>query len=113
MRPSDPWWIELRPKGHKQQHAKGPDPVNRATQCSLSALLRVKIERGIPAIIRQRQHYQCGVLNRSRGLGQQSVELFEPRPWRVVERQSGGTPHLADDREKRTVGVLRRAEITQ
>ena len=31
----------------------------------------------------------------------------------VVVRQSGGTFHLADDRIKRAVGVLRRAEIAQ
>jgi hypothetical protein len=53
----------------------------------LPALLRVEIERRIPAIIRQRQHLgnQCGVLDRSRGLRQQRVELVEPRPRRVVE----------------------------
>ena len=31
----------------------------------------------------------------------------------VVARQSGGALHLADDRKKSVVGVLRRAEIAQ
>ena len=44
---------------------------------------------------------------------QQRIELVELRLRRVVVRQSGGTFHLADDRIKRAVGVLRRAEIAQ
>ena len=41
------------------------------------------------------------------------IELVELRLRGVVVRKSGGTFHLADDRIKRAVGVLRRAEIAQ
>ena len=84
-------------------------------QRSLPALLRGQFERGIASIIRQRQHLgkERGILRRGRGLRQQRIELVELRLRCVVVRQSGGTFHLADDRIKRAVGVLRRAEIAQ
>ena len=44
---------------------------------------------------------------------QQRIELVELRLRRVVVRQCSGAFHLADDRIKRAVGVLRRAEIAQ
>jgi hypothetical protein len=88
---------------------------NKRCQRSLPALLRGEVERRIASIIRQRQHLskQCGMLDRSRGLREQSVELVEPRPRRVVVRQSGDTLHLADDRKKCAIDVLWGAEITQ
>ena len=84
-------------------------------QRSLPALLRSQFERGIASIIRQRQHLgkERGVLRGSRGLRQHHIEFVEPRLWLVIVRQSGSTFHLADDRIKRAVGVLRRAEIAQ
>jgi hypothetical protein len=48
-----------------------------------------------------------------RSLREHRIELVEPRLRGVVARQSGGSFHLADDRIKRAVGVLRRAEIPQ
>jgi hypothetical protein len=46
-------------------------------------------------------------------LGEQGVELVELRVQGVVVGEPGGTFHLTDDRAKRAVGVLRRAEIAQ
>src|SRR5262249_29232388 len=84
-------------------------------QRSLPALLRVEIERGIASVVWQRQQLgkQCGIADRSRRLRQQSVELVEFCLRRIVVLQSGGTVHLADDRIKGAVGVLRGAEIPQ
>ena len=81
----------------------------------LSTLLRSKVECGIASIVWERQHLgeQRGILFGGRGLCQQRIELVELRLRGVVVRQSGGTFHLADDRIKRAVGVLRRAEIAQ
>jgi hypothetical protein len=39
-------------------------------------------------------------------LREQRIELIEPRLRVVVERHSGATFHLADDRLKRAVGML-------
>ena len=88
---------------------------NQRLQRSLPALRRGQIERGIASVVRQRQHLgeKRGVLDRGRGLREHRVELVELRLRRVVARQSGGAFHLADDRIKRAVGVLRRAEIAQ
>ena len=88
---------------------------NERFQRSLPALRRGQIERGIASIVRQRQHLgeERGVLDRGRGLREHRIELVELRLRRVVVRQSGGAFHLADDRIKRAVGVLRRAEIAQ
>ena len=88
---------------------------NERLQRSLPALRRGQIERGIAAIVRQRQHFgeQRGVLDRGRGLREHRIELVELRLRRIVVRQSGGAFHLADDRIERAVGVLRRAEIAQ
>jgi hypothetical protein len=80
---------------------------------SVPALLRHQFECGVAAIVRQRQHLgkeRCVPL-RGRGLRQDRIELVEPRLHGVVVRQSGGTFHLANDRIKRAVGVLWRAEI--
>ena len=87
----------------------------RASSVLLSALLRSKVECGIASIVWERQHLgeQRGILFGGRGLCQQRIELVELRLRGVVVRQSGGTFHLADDRIKRAVGMLRRAEITQ
>ena len=84
-------------------------------QRSLPALFRGQLERGIASIIRERQHLgeECGILDRGRGLCEHRIELVELRLRCVVVRQSGGALHLADDRIKRAVGVLRRAEIAQ
>ena len=46
-------------------------------------------------------------------LREQSVELVKLRLQGVVVGKSGSTFHLTDDRVKRAVGVLRRAEIPQ
>ena len=66
-------------------------------------------------IVRQRQHLgkERGVLFGGRGLRQHRIELVELCLRRIVVRQPGGTLHLADDRIKRAVGMLRRAEIAQ
>jgi len=81
----------------------------------LPALLRGELERGIASIVRQRQHLgkERGILHGCRALCEHRIELIELRFRRVVMRQSGGTFHLADDRIKGTVDVLRRAEIAQ
>jgi len=65
--------------------------------------------------VRERQHLseECGILGRGRGLREHSIELVEPRLRFVVVRQSSGAFHLADDRIKRAVRVLRGAEIAQ
>ena len=91
------------------------DLGNERFHRSLSALLRGKFERGIASVVRQRQHLgkECRVLRRGRGLRQHRVELVELRLRGVVVHKSGGAFHLADDRIKRAVGVLRRAEIAQ
>ena len=88
---------------------------NERLQRSLPTLGRGQIERGIASIIRQRQHLgkQRHVLDRGRSPRQQRIELVELRLRRIIARQSGGPFHLADDRVKRAVGVLRRAEIAQ
>jgi len=81
----------------------------------LPALLRGELERGIASIVRQRQHLgkERGILHGCRALCEHRIELIELRFRRVVMRQSGGTFHLADDRIKRAISVLRRAEIAQ
>jgi hypothetical protein len=70
-------------------------------------------EHGIASIARQRQHLgnERGVLRECFSLIEQSVELVEFRLRGVVARQSGSTFHLADDRIKRTISVLRGAKI--
>ena len=82
---------------------------------SLSALLRSQFERWIASIVRQGQQLgkERGILSLRRGLRQQRIELVELRLRSVVVRQSSGALHLADDRIKRAVGVLRRAEVAQ
>jgi len=81
----------------------------------LPALLRGQLERGVASIIRERQHLrkQRGILGRGRGLREQGIELVGPRLQFVVVRQSCSTFHLANDRIKRAIGVLRGAEVTQ
>ena len=89
---------------------------NERLQCSLPALLRGQIERGIASIVRERQHLgkERRVLDRGRGLREHAHRACRASLLRgVVVRHSGGTFHLADDRIKRAVGVLRRAEIAQ
>jgi hypothetical protein len=46
------------------------------------------------------------------GSRQHSIEFVELRLWRVVVRKSDGALHLADDRVKCAIGMLRRAETT-
>jgi hypothetical protein len=53
------------------------------------------------------------VLDGGRGFGQHHRELVALRLRCVVARQSGGAFHLKDDRIKRAVRVLCRAEIAQ
>jgi hypothetical protein len=81
----------------------------------LPTLLRSQLERGIASIVGQRQHLgeERSVLNRGRSLRQHCIELVEPRLRGVVVHQTGGAFHLADDRIKRAVRVLRRAEIAE
>ena len=81
----------------------------------LPPLLRGQFERRIASIVRQRQHFgkQRRVLAWRKALRQQGIELVELRLRGVVVRKSSGTLHLADDRIKRAVGVLRRAEVAQ
>ena len=54
-----------------------------------------------------------GDLGRGRALRQQRIELVELRFGSIVVRKSRRTLHLADDRIKRAVGMLRRTEIAQ
>jgi len=84
-------------------------------QRSLSALFRDQIERSISSIVRERQHLgkQPGILGRGRGLREHRIELVKLGLRFVIVRQSGGAFHLADDRIKRAVRVLRGAEIAQ
>ena len=100
---------------HRLLSSQSRELCRQRFQRSLPALLRVQIERRIASIIRQRQHLgkERSVLRRGRGLREHRIELVELRLRGVVVRQSGGTFHLADDRIKRAVGVLRRAEIAQ
>jgi hypothetical protein len=83
---------------------------NKGLQRSLPALLGGQIERGIAAIVRQRQHLgkECRILRIGRGLRQRRVEL---RLRGVVVHKPGGTLHLGDDRIKCAVGVLGRTEV--
>jgi hypothetical protein len=73
-----------------------------------------EFERGIASVVRQRQHLgeERGVLARST-VARAARRACRASLRRVVARQPGGALHLADDRIKRAVGVLRRAEIAQ
>jgi len=84
-------------------------------QRSLPTFLRGHVERRITSIIREGEHLreQCGVLGRSRSLSNQGIELVQLCSRFIVVHQSGGAFHLADDRIKRAVRVLWRAEIAQ
>ena len=84
-------------------------------QRSLPALMRRQLERGIASIVGQRHHLgkERRILGRGRGLREHRIELVEPRLRVVVVRQSSGAFHLADDRIKCAVRVLRGAEIAQ
>ena len=75
----------------------------------LPPLLRGQFERWIASIIRQRQHFseQCCVLTWRKALRQQRIEFVELCLRGVVVREPSGALHLADDRIKRAVGVLR------
>ena len=53
------------------------------------------------------------MLDRGRAQREHGIELVEPRLWFVIMRQSGGAFHLAYDRIKRAVHMLRGAEIAQ
>src|ERR1700737_4184621 len=88
---------------------------NQGFQRFLPALLRGQVKRGIPSIVRQRQHRrnECGVLSWGRALRKRRIKLVELRLWGVVTRQSSGMLQLTNDRIKRTVGMLRRAEVAQ
>ena len=100
---------------HRILARQGLDLWNERFQRSLPTLLRCQFERRITSVVRQRQHLgkQCRIVIRGRGLREQRVELVELRLRGVVVRKSSGAFHLADDRIKRAVGVLRRAEIAQ
>src|SRR6516162_3876312 len=100
---------------HRREAGQGFYLRDECFQRSLPALLRGELDRGIASIVRQRQHLgkERGILRRCRGLLEHTIELVEFRLRAVVARQSGGTVHLADDRIKRTIGVLWRAEIAQ
>jgi hypothetical protein len=81
----------------------------------LPALLRRQLERRIASIVGERHHRgkERGILGRGRGLREQGIELVEPRLRFVVVRQSSGAFHLADNRIKCGVRVLRGAKIAQ
>ena len=110
----DPMRI-LEDHQHRLQAGQFRELRRQRFQRSLPALLRGQVERGIPSIVWERQHLgeECGILRRGRGLCENRIKLVELRLRFVVVRQSGGALHLADDRIKCTVRVLRRAEITQ
>ena len=82
---------------------------------SLSALLWGQIEFGIATIVGKRQHLgkESGVLDRGRGSGEQPIKLVKLRLQAVIVCKPCRAFHLADDRIKRAVGVMRRAEIAQ
>ena len=100
---------------HRLLSCQSRELCRQRFQRSLPALFRGQLKRGIASIIRERQHLgkERGILGRGRGLRQQSIELVELRLRFVVVHQAGGAFHLADDRIKRAVRVLRRAEIAQ
>jgi hypothetical protein len=100
---------------HRRGVGQGFHLQDECLQRSLPALLRGKLDCGVAPIMRQRKHLgkERGVLRRCRGLFEQSIEFVEFRLRGVVAHYPGSTFHLADDRIKRTVGVLWRAEIAQ
>jgi hypothetical protein len=68
--------------------------------------------RPVPTeVVRSSAH--CRPLALGRALRQRCIDLIELRLWLVVVRQSSVPFHLADDRIKGAVGVLRGAEIPQ
>ena len=99
-------WSLVR-QSHELRH-------QRFQRC-LPSLLRRQFQRGIASVIRERQHLgkECGILRRGRSLREHRIELVELGLRFVVVGQPGGAFHLADDRIKRTVGMLRGAEIAQ
>src|SRR5262245_64614626 len=82
-------------------------------QRSLPALLRSDLGCGIASVVWQRHDLskERRILRRCRALLEHTIELVEFRLQGVVTRQSGSAFELADNRIKRTVSVLRRAEI--
>ena len=86
-------------------------PDKRVHRC-LPTLPRREVKHGIASVVRKREHpdEERGVLSRSPRLAEKRVEFVEFRLRRVVARKAGGAFHMVDDRVKRTVGVLRRAE---
>ena len=75
---------------------------------------RVGIATGLVVVgdlIGSGEAQERGILRRCRGLSERHIELVEFRFRGVVMRQSSGTFHLADDRIKGAVGVLRGAEV--
>jgi hypothetical protein len=52
-------------------------------------------------------------VSRGGSLRENRIELVKPRLWAVVVRESSRPFHLANDRIKRVVHVLRGAEIAQ
>ena len=81
----------------------------------LAALLGSKLQRGVTAVVRKRQHLRKKrrVLLGCRGLRQQGIKLVELCLWRVAISKCGGTFELSDDWMKGAVRVLGGAEIAQ
>ena len=84
-------------------------------QCLFLAFLRAQLMQPvvIPAGNATKAGQHRDVLRVRRGLGDQRVELGQFLRRRIAALEPGGAFELADEREERAVGVMRRAEIAQ
>src|SRR5262249_60296646 len=71
---------------HRSLPRQRLDLRGERVQRFLPALMRHQFEGVISAIVRQRKHLgnECGVLDRGRSLREQSIELVELPPGRIV-----------------------------
>jgi hypothetical protein len=90
----------LQDHQHRTLARQGLDLAKERIERSLPTLVRREAKHWVAAIVRKRQHLgkKRRILNRGRGLREDSVELVELRLRRVVVRQSSGTFHLASNR---------------
>ena len=93
----------------------GFDLGDQRLERSLPALWRSEVQRRIPAVVWQRKHLgqKRGVFARSRACREPRIEPVELGLWIVLPSKPGRALQLRNDRVKGTVGVLRRAEISQ
>ncbi len=101
---------------HRLERRKALELRHECRQRRLLAFLRAQFRQGVTLARRQRQKVgqnRHRMHRISAGLHEQGFELGELFGGRVAALEAGGSFELTDEREQRTVGVMRRAVMAQ